>query len=186
MKRVLCLITDGFEEIETITPIDILRRAGVEVTVAAVGDSIHVTGRSSIVMHADTTLDQVEQPQSFDLLLLPGGPQVKALRADGRAAALAAQYAAEQKNVAAICAAPLILKDAGLLEGKRYAAHFSSKDELPAAANESVVTDGLLITSRGAGTSMDFALHLVTLLVGPEAAASVAAAIMLNPASAHV
>jgi len=185
MKRVLCLITNGFEEIETVTPIDILRRAGVEVTVASVGVSIHVTGRSGIVMHADTTFSQVEDPSTFDLLLLPGGPQVKTLREEGSATALARQYAKSLKPVAAICAAPLILKDAGLLEGTPYTAHFSTREELPSPREEPVVADGLIITSQGAGTSLEFALHLVELLAGPAAARDVAAAIMRNPASSH-
>ncbi len=183
MKRILCLITDGFEEIETVTPIDILRRAGVEVTLASVGVSIHVTGRNSIVMHADTTLSQIEDPLSFDLLLLPGGPQVKRLREDGTAAVLARQYATALKPVAAICAAPLLLKDAGLLNGTRYTAHFSTRSELPDPQPEPVVTDGSLITSQGAGTSLAFALHLAETLVGPDIAREVAAAIMQNPAS---
>jgi protein deglycase len=182
MKRVLCLIADGFEEIETITPIDLLRRAGVDVRIAAVGDSMHVTGRSGVVMHADSTLSQVEQVEDFDLLLLPGGPQVKALRADGRAASLAASYFTKGRPVAAICAAPLILKDAGLLEGASYTAHFSTRDELPEAASEVVVTHGHLITSQGAGTAFEFALQLVYLLAGAETAQAVAASIMLNRA----
>jgi len=176
--RVLMLLADGFEEIEAVTPIDILRRAGVDVVVAGLGDSGRATGRSGIVMLADASLASVD-PAGFDLLLLPGGPAVGAMRLDGRAAGLARAFADAGKRVAAICAAPLILKDAGLLDGRRFTAHISTRDELPAARfDERVVTDGLLTTSRGAGTALDFALALARDLAGEKAAQSIAAAVM--------
>ncbi len=181
MKRVLCIVADGFEEIETVTPVDLLRRAEIEVVVAAVGSSLHVTGRSGITMHADAGLDEVD-PAGFDLLLLPGGPGVAALRADGRAAALAKQFVAAGKPVGAICAAPLLLADAGLLEGKQFTAHFTTAGDLPGAlADEPVVDDALLITSRGAGTALDFGLLLVERLAGTTKAAEVAQSIMASP-----
>ncbi len=177
-KRALLLLTEGFEEIETLAPVDLLRRAGVEVVVAALGDGIHVTGRSGITIHADTTLAQVEA-ESFDALVLPGGPHVKAMRADGRAAELARRFVDSGKPVGAICAAPTLLHDAGLLEGRRFTAHDSVWAELPAAlGEEKVVEDGPLITSRGAGTAVAFGLALVTRLCGGEASANVARAIL--------
>lgn len=179
-KRVLCIITDGFEEIEAIAPVDILRRAGVEVVVASLSQSIHVTGRNHITMHADGTLDAATGGEAFDLLLLPGGPHVKALREDGRAARLAAEYHAAGRPVAAICAAPTILHDAGLLAGRRFTSHSGVRAELPACrVDEPVVHDGLLITSQGAGTSVAFGLSLVRLLCGEGAEASVREGIML-------
>jgi len=177
-KRVLCLLAPGFEEIETIAPIDLLRRAGAEVVIASVNGEKLVAGRCQVVMQADAPLAEVMH-QDFDLLLIPGGPGVKALRADGRPAQLARAYAAAGKPVAAICAAPTVLDDAGLLAGKRFTAHFSVHAELPQAlAGERVVEDGLLITSRGAGTAVDFGLALVRRLFGDAAAEEVARAIM--------
>ncbi len=177
-KRVLCLLVPGFEEIETLAPVDLLRRAGAEVIVASVSGDLHVTGRSSVTLHADTALADVAD-QTFDLLLIPGGPGVKALRADGRAARLAAAYVQSGKPVGAICAAPTVLADAGLLAGKRFTAHFSVYSELPQAlAQERVVEDGLLITSRGAGTAVDFGLALVRRLFGAAKANEVAQAVM--------
>jgi protein deglycase len=177
-KRVLCLLVPGFEEIEAITPIDVLRRAGAEVVVASVLGPKLVTGRCRITVQADATLDEVAE-QEFDLLLIPGGPGVKSLRADGRAAQLAKAYVQRGKPVGAICAAPTVLADAGLLAGKRFAAHFSVGEELPQADGaERVVEDGNLITSRGAGTALDFGLALVGRLFGPVAAQEVAQAIM--------
>jgi len=177
-KRVLCLLVPGFEEIEAIAPVDLLRRAGAEVTLASVTGARQVTGRCRITIQTDATLDEVAA-QEFDLLLIPGGPGVKTLRSDGRPAHLAKAYVQTGKPVGAICAAPTVLADAGLLAGKRFTAHFSVHAELPGAlAGERVVEDGNLITSRGAGTAVDFGLALVRRLFGEAAARDVAQAIM--------
>jgi 4-methyl-5(b-hydroxyethyl)-thiazole monophosphate biosynthesis len=105
---------------------------------------------------------------------------VKLLREDGRAAQLAKEFTRRGKPVAAICAAPTVLADAGLLTGKRFTAHFSVHAQLPSVlANERVVQDGNLITSRGAGTAVEFGLALVRELFGEAKAAEVATAIML-------
>ncbi len=179
MKRVLLLLAEGFEEIETLAPVDLLRRAGVEVVTASVAPGIHVTGRSGVTIHADAGLESVAA-EGFDLLVIPGGPGVKVLRADGRAAALARQFVEAGKTVGAICAAPMVLHDAGLLAGRRFTAHDSVWGELPDALGaEKVVEDGPLITSRGAGTAVDFGLALVARLCGQEAADEVARAILV-------
>ena len=154
-KRVLCLLFPGFEEIETIALIDLLRRAGVEVVVASLTGDKLVTGRCSVTMQADVA------EQEFDLLLIPGGPGIKAVREDGRAAKLAQKYSQAGKPVAAICAAPKVLKNAGLLAGKRFTSHAGGLPELPESqVQERVVEDGSLITSRGAATSVEFGLAL--------------------------
>jgi 4-methyl-5(b-hydroxyethyl)-thiazole monophosphate biosynthesis len=176
-KRVLCLLVDGFEEIETITPVDLLRRAGVEVVIAGLHGA-SATGRSGIRLVADAVLEVVAD-SDFDLLLIPGGPGVGDLRRDGRAAALAGVFANNGKLIAAICAAPLVLMDAGLLHGRRFTAHQSVRDVLAQALDEEVVIDGNLITSRGAGTAMEFGLALVSSLAGHAVADKVAADIMV-------
>jgi 4-methyl-5(b-hydroxyethyl)-thiazole monophosphate biosynthesis len=177
MPTVLMLLAEGFEEIEAIVPIDLLRRSGVEVTTAALVDGIHVTGRSGITAHADTTLTATEG-RNFDCVVLPGGPGVKHLRADPRVRELVRQQAQSGRWLAAICAAPTVLHDAGLLVGRRYTAHFSVANELTSIlAHERVVTDGNIVTSRGAGTAQEFALDLITKLVAPEKAAEVARSI---------
>ncbi len=174
MPTVLAILAEGFEEIEATAPIDLLRRAGVEVTVAGLGDGIHVTGRSGLTMHADTPLNAV-LARKFDCLFLPGGPGVVHLRADPRVRELVLRYHAAGRWLAAICAAPTVLHDAGLLAGRRYTAHFSVANELPAIlAGERVVEDGSLLTSRGAGTAIDFGLLLVAKLVSPAKAQEVA------------
>ncbi len=176
--RVLCLLFPGFEEIETLAPVDLLRRAGAEVLLASLTGERLVTGRCGVTVQADTALAEVEA-ESFDLLLLPGGPGVRAVRADGRAARLARHQVEQGRAVAAICAAPTVLADAGLLANRRYTAHFSVHEELPGAqAGERVIEDGPVITSRGAGTALDFGLALVRRLFDDARAREVAAAIM--------
>jgi 4-methyl-5(b-hydroxyethyl)-thiazole monophosphate biosynthesis len=175
-KRVLCLLADGFEEIETVTPVDLLRRAGVEVVIAALRGT-GATGRSGICLTADAALEDVSD-SDFDLLMIPGGPGVGELRRDGRAAGLAGAFHKAGKPVAAICAAPLVLMDAGLLDGRRFTAHQSVRDVLTEALDKRVVIDGNLITSRGAGTALDFGLALVSHLAGKATAEKVEADIM--------
>ena len=177
-KRVLCLVADGVEELELIAPVDVLRRAGAEVVMAAIGEGIHLTGRNGIVLHADALLSGLD-PSTFDLLLIPGGAAVAKLRADGRAAELATAFVSVNKPVAAICAGPLVLEDAGLLEGKCFTAHFSAANELPGAqSGERVLEDGLIITSRGAGTALEFGLALVDRLFGEAKEEEIGRAIM--------
>ena len=182
MPTVLAILAEGFEEIEATAPIDLLRRAGAEVIVAALGEGIHVTGRSGLTLHADTTLAALEAGASrdYDCLLLPGGPGVKHLRADPRIRALVLRQHAAGRWLAAICAAPAVLYDAGLLTGRRYTAHFSVAAELPdILAGERVVTDGSLVTSRGAGTSLEFGLAVIEKLFSPEKAGEIAHSICL-------
>lgn len=159
-----------------VTPVDILRRAGAEVVVAALNGKV-AAGRCGIRIEADVMLEDIDAG-SFDLLLIPGGPGVWGMREDGRAAVLAREFAAAEKRVAAICAAPLILMDAGLLAGRRFTAYHSVRAELGGGLDERVVVDGRIITSRGAGTALDFALEIVRQLVGDAAADAVAAEIM--------
>ncbi|MBL9139665.1 MAG: DJ-1/PfpI family protein [Verrucomicrobiales bacterium] len=171
--RVLCLLIEGFEEIETVAPVDLLRRAGATVTLASVRGELWVTGRCQMMLKADVSLAEVVGGE-FELLLIPGGPGVAALRADGQAARLASDLHNRGKLVAAICAAPTLLADAGLLTGKRFTAHGSVKAELPGLLEgEPVVEDGLLITSRGAGTAIEFGLALVSRLFGADKARTI-------------
>ena len=152
---------------ELVAPVDVLRRAGAEVVLAVVGEGIHVTGRNGMVLHADKTLGQVAAGDC-DLLFIPGG-----------AAELARTFVATGKPVAAICAGPLVLEDAGLLEGRRFTAHFSVANELPGAQmGERVLEDGLVMTSRGAGTALEFGLAMVDRLFGEAKEEEIARAIM--------
>jgi protein deglycase len=179
MPTVLVILPEGFEELEAVAPIDVLRRAGCEVTLAALGPGIHVTGRNGITLHADTPLEALlAEAPLFDCLLLPGGPGVAQLRASPAVRELVARHHGAGKLLAAICAAPTVLHDAGLLHGRRYTAHPSVANELTAIlAEERVVRDGQLLTSRGAGTALDFGLALVAALVSPEKSSEITSAI---------
>lgn len=170
MPSVLAILAEGFEEIEAVTPIDLLRRAGVDVTVASLGPERAVRGRNGLVLQAETDLADVLD-RTFDAVFLPGGPGVARLRADARIAGLVQSQHAAGRLIAAICAAPTVLLDAGLLEGRRFTAHPSVAGELPGLlSDQAVVHDGPVLTSRGAGTSLAFGLELVAILRDPQVA----------------
>ncbi len=177
MKRVLCLLEEGFEEIEAVTPVDLLRRAGVEVLMAGVS-SLQVTGKCGIRVLADDLLGSVSGGE-FDAVFLPGGPAVMALRGHREVVGLIRDFHSSGKLVAAICAAPLLLKDAGVIGERRVTAHFSVSGELPQNSGARIEFDGKLLTSRGAGTAVDFGLAFVEALCGKDAAQSVGEAVMV-------
>ncbi len=167
MQKVLVLLAQGCEEIEAVTVIDILRRAGVEVASAGL-DDLPVLASRGVMLLPDTTLD-LAQHQSFDMIVLPGGqPGTDNLKADKRVIALLRQMAQQGKYLAAICAAPSVLAAAGLLDGRKATCYPTCLDDYPKVdlQTAAVVEDGKLITSRGPGTAMDFALTLVERLVG--------------------
>jgi 4-methyl-5(b-hydroxyethyl)-thiazole monophosphate biosynthesis len=172
MARALLLLAEGFEEIEAVTVIDVLRRASVDVTVAALGSS-PVRGSHGITVSADTTLADA-QGQAFDALILPGGmPGSQHLKDDPRVLELVRRQASAGKLTAAICAAPIALEAAGVLAGRRATSY--PGEELPSArtSEERVVEDGPIVTSRGPGTAIDFAVALVARLVGAARAKTV-------------
>lgn len=174
------ILAPGFEEIEAVTVIDVLRRAEVDVLVAGLGGG-PVRGSHQITVVADQPLDHLS-PDDFDAVVLPGGmPGAANLRDNARVVALVKSFAAKGKVVAAICAAPIVLESAGLLAGRR-ATSFPGF-ELPSAryTEERVVVDGALVTSRGAGTAMEFALALVARLVSPEVSRDLAERMLARP-----
>lgn len=177
MPTVLTLLPEGFEELEAVAPIDLLRRAGAEVILASLDNQPLVTGRNALVLRTDTTLAAIGDTL-FDMLLIPGGPGVKLLRADARVRQIVLAHHDAGRWLAAICAAPTVLNDAGLLSGRRYTAHFSVAEELPGMlTDQRTVTDGRLLTSRGAGTAIEFGLLLVEKLISAEKAREVAQSI---------
>lgn len=184
MARALVLLADGFEEIEGITIVDVLRRGGVEVTTAALAPGA-VRGSHSISVMPDTTVDRVlAAAGAYDAVVLPGGsPGYTNLAKDPRVIDLLRTFHRERKTVAAVCAAPWVLQKAGLLDGRRATIHPSLRAELKAATHveSPVVEDGTIITSQGAGTAMAFALKLVERLAGPEKAREVAERLVFRP-----
>ncbi len=199
MARVLIPLGNGFEEIEAITTIDILRRAEVGVVTAGLEGDL-ITGSHQVVVRADTTLETlVAEANSanlvsqFDALVLPGGPAAKLLQQDPRISELIQLFSRQERWIAAICAAPMVLAKQGILETKSITS-FYSPDAVQRALigseplnleigpiasykTDRVVVDGKLITSRGAGTALDFGLQLVAELVGIDTAEMIAKSI---------
>ena len=172
MPRVLVPLAEGFEEIEAITVVDLLRRAGIEVHTASLAERA-VTGSHGITVTADLPLDQV-RATDYDMIALPGGmPGADHLKQDPRVISLLQQFAQSGRYTAAICAAPGVLAHAGLLEGRAATSYpgFLRADSAPGIRlrEEAVVVDGKVATSRGPGTAMEFGLKLIELLAGPEA-----------------
>lgn len=170
MAKVLVPLAQGCEELEAVTIIDLLRRAGITIVVAGLAPG-EVTGSHNIRLLPDCVLDDVLN-DAFDMIVLPGGlPGSDHLDQDPRVRKLLQHYQAQGKYTAAICAAPKALASAGLLEGRRATSYPGVIDamHLPSTQvlKESVVVDGHVITSRGPGTAMDFALKLIEVLLGP-------------------
>jgi protein deglycase len=169
MASVLVPLAQGCEELEAVTVIDLLRRAGIEVVTA--GLDVHpVRAARGTVLVPDTTLEQA-LTRSFDMVVLPGGlPGADHLNNDARLRGLLVDMAKRGKFTAAICAAPKVLAGAGLLKGKRATAFPGTLEKLHLSDtlidHAPVVCDGHVVTSRGPGTAMDFALVLIELLVG--------------------
>lgn len=169
MARTLVPLAQGCEELEAITVIDLLRRAGVEVVSAGLDDRPVKASRGTVLI-PDTTLDQVIA-QAFDMIVLPGGlPGADHLDQDPRIRSLLQSMHSKGNYTAAICAAPKVLASAGLLAGRKATGYPGVLEKtgctdinIDAGA---VVKDGTIVTSRGPGTAMDFALTLIELLVG--------------------
>ncbi|MEW6414041.1 MAG: DJ-1 family glyoxalase III [Pseudomonadota bacterium] len=167
MAKVLVPLADGCEELEAVTIIDLLRRAGIAVTTAGLKPGI-VKASRGVQLVPDTTLD-IALKDSYDMVVLPGGmPGATHLKDDPRIIRLLQQMAAAGKYTAAICAAPMVLAEAGVLAGKRATSYPGFLDDLPGVklSTEAVVRDGSVLTSRGPGTAMDFALALIEALAG--------------------
>ena len=169
MARVLVPLAEGCEELEAVTVIDLLRRAGVEVVTAGLEPG-PVRCSRGVVLVPDTTLDEA-MGADYDMVVLPGGgPGTERLDADPRVREVLRRHAERGRWTAAICAAPKVLAHAGLLDGRRATSYPGCLDpaSVPGLRYEEapVVRDGRVVTSRGPGTAMDFALELIELLEG--------------------
>ena len=183
MTTVLVPFTTGVEEIEIIAVVDLLRRAEIDVCMASL-DGKPVTGRSNITILADASLPDVMQ-QPWDMIVLPGGlPNAHLLRDDANVKATISRLRRERKSIAAICAAPTALAAYGITENMRVTAYPACQSEMeqlqPSSIyiDDSVVEDDFLITSRGPGTAIAFALRLIAKLCDENTAATVKADIV--------
>ena len=169
MKNVLVPLAPGFEEIETITIVDILRRSGSRVSIAGIVEGV-IEGSRGVRLLADESIDNIKSEQ-FDLMILHGGQPVKNnLKKDPRVTALLKKMGCEKKLIGAICAAPIILEKNGLLEKRKRTSHPSVKEPLLGDfyVEDRVVVDHNIITSRSPGTAMEFAFKLVEILFGKD------------------
>jgi len=167
MPSVLLPLANGSEDLEAITVLNILRRAGIEAISASL-DGQPIRGSRGTMLIPDTSLEEALKHR-FDMVVLPGGqPGTNNLKADTRIIKLLQDMASDGRYVCAICAAPSILATAGLLDGKRATSFPGALNAFPRVSQQpqAVVEDGKLITSRGPGTAMDFALTLVERLSG--------------------
>lgn len=181
MPRVLVPLAEGFEEIEAVTVIDVLRRAGVEVVSAGLTEG-PIKGSRGVTVIPDTALHRIDDAD-FDMVVLPGGlPGADNLRLDKRIHEIVTRIHEREGYVTAICAAPTIYADLGFLEGRKATSHPSVREKVHPRVGEysddRVVMDGHFITSRSPGTAMEFAMKLVEVLKGPEMVAKVNEGVM--------
>ncbi len=170
MKQAVMLFATGFEEVEALMAVDILRRGGVEVKLASITEDMAVCGSHGIQVGMDTTLVQTELKE-MDAILLPGGmPGTLNLGKDEAVCRALKQMNEAGKIVGAICAAPSVLGACGILEGRRATCYPGFEDKLTGAefVDEMAVADGNVVTSRGLGTAMEFGFMLLSILESQE------------------
>jgi len=170
IKKAIILLAEGFEDIEAVTVIDIVRRAQIEVTVAGVGGRQIKASRATLVT-ADTTIEKIDS--DYDACICPGGmPGASNLASSDKVRSLLMDMHTKGKIIAAICAAPaVVLAPLGILHGKSATCYPSMKDDLGSGITykeDPVVIDGTVITSRGPATALSFALAIVEKLCGKE------------------
>lgn len=166
--KILAVITDGFEDIEAIGTFALLRRAKLDLTIAAI-DNTKATGRYQMKVVDLVNLSQINY-NDYDMLLLPGGPEYIAEERNPAFLKMVKDFAAQDKHIAAICAAPTILGHLGLLKGKKYTCFTSMNEDFGGTyIDHYAVIDGKLITGRSCAATIDFALAIVKAVKGDEA-----------------
>ncbi|WMC93607.1 DJ-1 family glyoxalase III [Kineothrix sp. MB12-C1] len=181
MEKACIFFTDGFEEIEALAVVDLLRRANIDTDMVSITGRLDVTGSHGISVHMDQLFENVDF-DSVTLFLLPGGPGTKDLEAhEGLMEKLDAFYKAG-KTIGAICAAPSILGHKGMLKGRRACAYPGYESQLEGAyvSYHKTETDGNIITARGMGCAIDFGLAIIEKVQGEEAAKELAQAIVYS------
>lgn len=172
MKKVLIFFANGTEEVEALTPLDYLRRAGAEVTLVGICGE-YQTGSHGITVKTDATIDDIDEKTDFDMIVIPGGmPGTNNIESSEKVQSLITRAHNENKFIGAICAAPKILGARGLLKGKTATCYPGFEDQLDGAAvsENKAVKDGNIITGTGAGAANEFALMLISALYGTETA----------------
>ena len=176
MTKLALILAEGFEEVEALTPVDLLRRAGIECETLSLDSERLVVGSHGIPVLADKRWEDADF-SAYDGVILPGGLKgTHRLYGDTRLEALLQEYSAAGKLTAAICAAPTVLSEAGLLKGKRAVCYPELEEQLDGAilTREEAVLDGPVLTSRGMGTAIPFGLKIVEYFRGKESAKALA------------
>ena len=180
MSKVYIFLADGFEDIEALAVVDLMRRAGITTVTVSVSDSLKVETSHQVTLFADALFQECDFSDA-DVLILPGGmPGTSTLRAYEPLMELLKAHHAQGKMLAAICAAPTILSDLGMLKDRRATSFPKRREDIDAAEylSDPVVVDGNITTSRGMGTSFDFALSLIAQLTDQEKADALAASVV--------
>jgi 4-methyl-5(b-hydroxyethyl)-thiazole monophosphate biosynthesis len=181
-KKAIILLAEGFEEVEAVTPIDYLRRAGLKVKIAAIGNNLSVTGARGIQLTADILLSQAVN-NDWDAVLIPGGmPGASNLASSGMVGKFITNMAAKGKLICAICASPaVVLAPLGLITGN-FTCYPGMEEKVTNGiwSDDRVVRDGNIITSRSAGTAGEFAIAIINALLGNETGKKIASSVLLN------
>ena len=181
MKKVALFLANGFEEIEALGTVDILRRAQIDVVTVSITDDKTVTGAHNVQVVVDNTFSDIDF-SDFDMLILPGGmPGAKNLNKHEELKKLLNEFNSKNKLIAAICAAPMVLGGLGLLDGKRSTCYPGFEPELIGAkiTGENVVVDENIITGKGPGLVFDFGLRIVEQLLGLQVRQEVQSGLLL-------
>jgi len=183
VKKVLVMLADGFEEVEALTVVDYLRRMDVVCDICSIMSSKKVKGAHNISIEADIKLDDVLGHNEYDGIILPGGmPGATNLRDNDEVIKLVQEFNENNKLIAAICAAPIILEKAGIIEGKDLTSYPGFEEDLRVGnyKEDLVVQDGNIITGRGPAVAVYFALYIVEYLVGKDKKESLKKDILLD------
>ena len=180
MTKIAVMFADGFEEVEALTTVDLLRRAGYDVDMVSVNEVPEVTGSHKIKITADSVIDGFDF-DAVDMIILPGGmPGTLNLGKTKKLTDAIIKFSNEGKRLGAICAAPTVFGSLGILNGRKACCYPEMEDGLTGATPtfDNVTVDGNIITSRGVGTAIDFALTIISEISGAEASASLAEGIV--------
>lgn len=183
MKKVLLMLANGFEEVEALSVVDYLRRTNIVCNTCSIVKEELVKGAHEIVVKADVILDEIIDIDNYDGIILPGGlPGSTNLRDDERVIDLVKEFNKNGKLVAAICAAPIVLEKAGIIDGKNVTSYPGLEGDLKGAiySEDLVVEDGNIITGRGPAVAVYFALKIIEYLTGKETAIALKKDILLD------
>lgn len=189
MKKILLMLAEGFEEVEALTVVDYLRRKDIICDTCSIAESKNVEGAHRISVESDKVLKDIVDIEGYDGIVLPGGlPGSTNLRDNDRVIELVKDFDKNEKLIAAICAAPIVLEKAGIIDGKNITSYPGTEGELKSGKykEDLVVRDGHIITARGPAVAVYFALEIVDYLIGERNKEDLKKEILLDMVEAKV